>query len=190
MADWTDKLVIHSFKGINIELVNGEWKKKPNGIRPEWTKLTESSINKKDRGLAVLTGSKSGILVLDFDDKNIYDDFTMRHPTIKNAPRVVTRKGFHIYFIWKDIYTELPSKIGKLDIQGNGKQVFYVGTEYKTETGDPFTYSWDYYQDLIDLPNELYQELKRSKNPVKKNTEQNVLKIECSRHAALTVYGL
>ena len=144
-----NNFVIHSFKGIDLELVNGEWKKKPKGMRPEWNEITESSIKKTDKGLGLITGKKSGVLVLDFDNLDLYAEYIMKYPDIKNAPRVATRKGFHLYFLWKDMYIELPSKLGKLDIQGNGKQVFYVGTEYKTETGDTFTYTWEQNEALI-----------------------------------------
>lgn len=176
-----NNFVIHSFKGIDLELVNGEWKKKPKGMRPEWNEITESSIKKADKGLGLITGKKSGVLVLDFDNLDLYAEYIMKYPDIKNAPRVATRKGFHLYFLWKDMYIELPSKLGKLDIQGNGKQVFYVGTEYKTETGDTFTYTWEQNEALIELPTELYHDLKASGKPKKasKSAECNFV-VECN----------
>jgi len=126
MFDFKKNFIIHSFKSIEIELVNGEWKKKPKGIRQEWQNITETQIKKGDKGLGLLTGEKSNILVLDFDDKELYNEYCMKYPNIADAPRVATRKGFHCYFKWNNKYTELPSKIGKLDIQGNGNKYFML----------------------------------------------------------------
>ena len=176
-----DTFIIHSFRGIDLELVDGKWKKKPKGMRPEWNQLNESCIKKSDKGLGLITGSKTGILVLDFDNFDLYQEYIMKYPDIKNAPRVATRKGFHLYFKWNDKYTELPSKVGDLDIQGNGKQVFYPGTEYKTETGDTFTYTWEQKENIFELPSEVYQELKLHGKP-KKNIKvsENIFVIECN----------
>lgn len=181
MADYINNFILHSFTGIDIELINGEWKKKPKGMRPSWNELTESVIKNGHQGIGLLTGEKSKVLVLDFDNLDLYDEYIMKYPQIKDAPRVSTRKGHHLYFKWNDKYTELPSKLGKLDIQGNGKQVFYAGTTYKTETGDTFTYSWTQKGDIFNLPEELFKDLKCSAKPKKSNKsiESNFV-IECN----------
>jgi hypothetical protein len=183
MTDFKKDFIIHSFKSIDIELVNGEWKKKPKGIRPEWNKITESHIKKGDKAFGLLTGEKSKVLVLDFDDKDLYNEYCMKYPIIADAPRVATRKGFHSYFKWNDKYTELPSKIGKLDIQGNGKQVFYDGTEYTTETGETFKYNWINDNEIIELPNDLFIALKsegKVSKKVKSSATTGNFIIECN----------
>lgn len=183
MAEYIKNFIIHSFKSIEIELVNGEWKKKPKGIRTAWTELTESQIKKGDKGFGLLTGEKSNVLVLDFDDKELYNEYCMKYPIIADAPRVATRKGFHLYFKWNNKYTELPSKIGKLDIQGNGKQVFYVGTEYITETGELFTYKWVNEKDIFELPNDLFVALKsegKAPKKIKPSSSTGNFVIECN----------
>lgn len=181
MANFYDDFILHSFPGIDIELINGEWKKKPKGMRPAWQELTESSLKNGHHGVGLLTGKKSNVLVLDFDNLDLYDEYIMKYPEIKDAPRVSTRKGHHLYFKWNDKYTELPSKLGKLDIQGNGKQVFYAGTTYKTETGDSFTYTWTQKGDIYELPEQLFKDLKMSGKPKKtlKIVESNFV-IECN----------
>ena len=177
---WENKFVKHSFKSIDIELVNGEWKKKPKGIRPEWQNLTETSIKKGDRAIALLTGQKSGTLVLDFDSLDLYEQYCMDFPELRTVSRVLTRKGFHLYFLWNDKYTDLPSKIDKLDIQGNGKQVFYPGTNYTTETGQQFTYKWEIQTDeLCELPNQLFLNLKKPAPKKVKESNTN-FEIECN----------
>ena len=159
--DFKKNFVIHSFPEIVLELnPKGQWKKIPKGMRKGWQKLTETSIKKNDTAFGLLTGEISNILVLDFDDINLFDNYCMKFPEIINAPRVSTRKGFHVYYKWKNEYTTLPSNKGKLDIQGNGKQVFYVGTNYKTEVGDTFEYKWFNDVDIGDLPDDLFVQLK------------------------------
>lgn len=179
--DWKKDLIVHSFRSIELELINGEWKKKPKGLTPEWNQLTSSTFKKNDKCFAVLTGQKSGVLVLDFDDMQIYDEYIMKFPVIKTCPRVRTRKGFHIYFKWNDKYKDLPSKIDKLDIQGNGKQVFYVESEYETETGQTFRYQWDHESnELIDLPSEFVTFLKNENRPKRTKTHECNFVIECN----------
>lgn len=181
MEDFKNNFIIHSFKSIEIELVDGEWKKKPKGISPDWTNITQTKIKKGDKAFGLLTGQKSNVLVLDFDDKELYNEYCMKYPIITNAPKVGTRKGFHLYFKWNSKYTELPSKNGKLDIQGNGKQVFYVGTEYITETGDLFEYKWLNDNNLIELPDDLFTALKNLKRKIIKPTSiTGNFTIECN----------
>ena len=183
MSDFKNEFVVHSFRSIEIELVNGDWKKKPKGIRSEWQNITESNIKKGDKAFGLLTGEKSNIIVLDFDDKDLYNEYCMKFPSIATAPRIATRKGFHCYFKWNNKFTELPSKIGKLDIQGNGKQVFYDGTEYVTETGEIFKYKWVNDNDIIDLPHDVFISLKNEgkvSKKVKANATTSNFAIECN----------
>jgi hypothetical protein len=160
-----ESFIVHSFPKIELKLNdNKEWQKIPVGIQTGWNKLKESSIKSNDKAFGLLTGEKSNVLVLDFDDMNIYNEYIVKYPELDNCPKVSTRKGFHIYFKWDSKYTQLPSKVGKIDIQGNGKQVFYVGTSYMTETGDTFTYTWaNKINTLMYLPNDLFLELKGQK---------------------------
>jgi len=179
--NFSDKFIIHSFHSIKLELVNGEWKKKPKGLSVGWQNFNESCIKKNDKCFGLITGKKSDVLVLDFDTYPLFDEYIMKFPELNKAPRVATRKGFHLYFSWKDIYTELPSSLGKLDIQGNGKQVFYAGTEYQLETGDKFCYKWDNeVEEMFELPNEVFNHLKKKSKPKKKKTSEKNFVIECN----------
>jgi len=169
--NFKEKFIVHSFPKIELKLNDKkEWKKIPIGMQPGWNNLNNSSIKKGHNGFGLLTGEKSNIIVLDFDDINLYNEYLFKYPQLNNSLKVATRKGFHIYFKWEKRFTQLPSNVGKLDIQGNGKQVFYVGTSYITETGDVFEYSWvNPEKDLDVLPEELFNELK-TKTITKKDT--------------------
>ena len=157
--NWTDKLIKHSFKEIILAPnKEGVYKKKLIGMCKNWSGLTESVLNPDHKAIGVLTGIKSGIIVIDFDTHEIYNETISEFPEMKLAPRVVTKNGFHLYFKWKDNYQkDLPAKIGKIDILKNGQQVIFPGTTYKSEIGNIIEYKWD--NDIAnvtlgDLPND------------------------------------
>jgi phage/plasmid-associated DNA primase len=170
---WKENLILHSFKNIYLEQnKEGKWKKKMNGLLPKWSEITKSKIINGDCGICCNTGKVSGVIVLDFDNIKIWEEWCEMFPILEKVPRVETRHGFHVYFEWNDEYISLPSKInnenkgeGNIDIQGNGKMVFYPNTTYKLEDGardgTEFTYNWDdnEYEDLIELPNDLFKHL-------------------------------
>lgn len=159
-ADIKNQFITHTFKKIELELKDGKWKKKPVSMTPEWSKLEKSISKKGDKGVALLTGKKTGILVLDFDKRELFNEYNELY-NFYDYPIVKTRNGFHVYFKWDDKYDALPNNLDKIDIQGNGKQVFYDGTIYETETGDLFTYKFINEPDeLLDMPNELFYYLK------------------------------
>ena len=170
LAKWKDNLVIHSFNKIQMKLSpNKEWKKELVGQRIGWQLLKKTSIYNKDTAFGCLTGPPSGIIVLDFDDISMWQEWIKLYPILDNVPRVATRKGFHLYFKWNDKYSELPSKItnpnggGNIDIQKNGKQVLYPPTKYTYIDDTIIKYVWDKAenQDLIEIPDDLYDRLNK-----------------------------
>jgi phage/plasmid-associated DNA primase len=160
--EWTNKLIKFSFPGIDMTFNKTSQKyKKDVKMRKGWAGLTETKIYPNDLGLGALTGVKSGVVVLDFDDINLYNETIENFPELEDAPRVATKNGFHLYFKWKESYQEdLPGKIGKLDILKNGKCAIFPGTSYKTETGQIIEYKWVNQSELIDLPDTFLESLK------------------------------
>ena len=57
-------------------------------------------ITAKDKCRAILTGKKSNITVLDFDDVEEYDNIIVQHPELKNNYTVKSPNGYHIYFLY------------------------------------------------------------------------------------------
>ena len=162
MAEWKTDLVIHSFKKIELKLnANNEWKKDLIGQQKGWNEITKSSIKKGDKAFGLLTGEINNIIVIDFDDIKLACDMIDKYPILDEVPRVATRKGFHFYFKWCKRCKHLPSKLDKIDIQKNGKQVLYPPTQYVDENYDMFEYIWDKNEDkeLIELPDDIYNML-------------------------------
>ena len=172
---WKDELVLYSFATIVMEQNSkGVYKKKPLGVPKDWAKLTKSKVKKSDKCLACLTGRVSNILVFDFDYVHPTDDkiseardihfdnnYYLRYG-LGDWPQVKTRRGMHIYFLWEDRYSDLPSKMDDyVDIQGNGKCVYFPPTKYEDETGKPCGYEWWLNEDepLKPLPEALFQKL-------------------------------
>ena len=161
--DWTEKLIKHSFPEIlmTYNRTTKEYKKDLSKVGKNWSSITETKINPNHKAIGALTGIKSGVIVLDFDDIGLYEEMTSDFPELKDAPRVATKKGFHLYFRWKDSYQEdLPAKVGKLDILKNNKFALFPGTTYKTETGQVIEYRWDNQGELGDLPESFIDSLK------------------------------
>ena len=184
---WISKLILYSFIRMEYEEnSNGEMKKKAIGLMPSWSKLKESKLDKNHSCCACLTGEKSNILVLDFDDIDLYNEYVFKYKSLNNIPYVKTKKGYHLYFKWNDKYVNLPSKIGKLDIQGNGKQVYFPPTNYDyIEKHFEYTFIYEMFNyennELTELPEDLYLELTKDKkieNIIKKEiteTKDNVI---------------
>lgn len=182
---WTEKLIKHSFPEI-IMVPNKEGVYKKN-FKPgkNWSGLTESNVNPDHKAVAVLTGIKSGIIVIDFDDKNLYTETIEEFPELSFAPRVATRNGYHLYFLWKNEYQkDLPAKIGKIDILKNGQQAIFPGTTYKTETNETFEYKWENQGELIDLPSDFISKYSKTKI----ESDKNELSSPASSHSVPKKY--
>tara|TARA_R110000823_G_scaffold259789_2_gene380841 strand:+ start:79 stop:2508 length:2430 start_codon:yes stop_codon:yes gene_type:complete len=175
LAKWRDNLVIHSFDRIDMKLsAKKEWIKDLVGQSLGWSSLKTRKTYKYHNALGCLTGQPSGIIVLDFDDITMWQEWIKLYPILDEVPRVATRKGFHLYFKWLDKYTELPSRIinpnggGNIDIQKTGQQVIYPPTKYTYIDGTIIQYIWDKAEneELQEIPDDLYDRL--NKDNIKK----------------------
>lgn len=187
--NWQNDLVVYSFPEIRIEKnIKGEWKKRAIGLPKEWQKLTESKIIEGHKCKALLTGKVSNVLVLDFDVKTTEqeDKWEKYHDDIYKTPYVRTKRGYHYYFKWEDRFVDLAGSYdGFIDIQGNGKQVYFPGTTYYDQENEThFTYSW-YPEEpapeiqLMKLPDHLFELfVKKNKSNIPKATAKQFGKFE------------
>ena len=75
-----------SFEKLFEELnKKGKINKTMQGMPRGWEKITQTQINKRHTGRAVLTGKISGITVFDFDIKEVYYKFVEQYPNLKKV---------------------------------------------------------------------------------------------------------
>lgn len=87
-------------------------------------------------GLAIITGDLSKILVFDFDDYELADEFMTLFPELANTYRVKTRRGIHFYFTPADDLKPHNQKLPKIDVKYNGGYVVAPPTENYTALTD------------------------------------------------------
>ena len=91
----------------------------------------------KDAGIAILTGKESNITVIDFDTKN--NDLIMELATVAPTYTVETKKGFHLYYQYKDdpILKQGTNRFSDgVDIRNDGGVVFAPPTPNYRRHGD------------------------------------------------------
>eukprot|EP00966_Prymnesium_polylepis_P293523 6779243-Prymnesium_polylepis.1 len=167
---WFDNVIAFPFSGITmVKNSKGEWKKMfkpPNG----WDKLTRNSPETmfKDgaalrRGTMVLTGEKSGITVLDFDNMEVYEEMRRDFPWLENQPRVRSRRGVHVYCKYNgNIHQPHKDQGLDIDVQGGSKNASTIiapPTTYQYEDEDgrtqTFEYKWERQAPLDDIPEDI-----------------------------------
>lgn len=125
-----------TFFTLNIKLENN---KKVAKFPKGWSDIEKPRYNEKHNALALLTGRKNNLYVIDYDNDLNFKVDSELFPELKTYYEK-TRKGFHCYFQ----YDKLADKLGNqnikekdIDFLGNGRCVFSSPTMYKsTDTPD------------------------------------------------------
>jgi hypothetical protein len=123
-----------SFPKITTSIINGVEKKELNKMPPKWTSFTKSYITAKDKCRAVLTGKKSNITVLDFDDVEEYNNIIVQHSELKNNYTVKSPNGYHIYFLYNAALktgVDCFKSYNKIDIRNDDAIIIAPPTTYK-----------------------------------------------------------
>ena len=136
-----------------------------------WTELTESNYDINDKSFFILTGKKSDLTVLDFDDVNEYNKLISKFPKLKEQYTIKTNKGYHIYFIYTDKLksgTDLFTNYNKIDVISDGKCITAPPTSYKKINGEKVKYEIIYDNEIKTIPQYLLDELilKESDKPI------------------------
>lgn len=153
-------LVFFTFPKIKTELneETGEEKKKlqfPHEF--SWSTITkenQAQFQKEDHQCkAILTGEKSGITVIDFDNVNNYNMFVQQFPELNKCTKVKTRRGYHLYFKYNDklITGSDVMTLKGVDIRNDGGMIIGPGTTYRTQDGEKHTYEL-IPGELMDVP--------------------------------------
>jgi len=165
-------IVSYTFTGFKyLPNKNGELKKKPIGVPDGWQKLTLENykscpVNKKDTCIAILTGSVSGITILDFDSEDAYNLYYDKYPEQFERVRTTrTKKGYHTYWKYNEKYnstTNGSSLIEGIDILNNGKCAYAPPSSYMDENDDLFVYKQlTGGSEILELPEDLICTLKQ-----------------------------
>jgi hypothetical protein len=91
-------------------------------------------------GLAIVTGMISNLVVLDFDDPQLFHQFKTRFFDLTETRNVKTRRGYHLYFQLAPGVCISSHKVPGIDLQSDGRYVVAPpsvidGHEYKVRHG-------------------------------------------------------
>ena len=128
------KFIEFSFPKITTQIVNGVEKKELKGIPPKWTLFTKSYNTATHKARAIITGKKSNITVLDFDDIEEYDRVIVQYPELKNNYTVKSPNGYHIYFLYTPALktgVDCFKSYNKIDIRNDDAIIIAPPTTYK-----------------------------------------------------------
>ena len=146
-----------SFGLIKTEFINGVEKKHLSNL-PHWKQIDRNygynGLNDELKSKATRTGKISGITVIDFDDRNVYDKLISEHPELIDNYTVSTPKGYHIYFKYTDklktgvkCFKNFPDT----DIRNDDAFVIAPPTKYKKLSGQTVKYEL-LGGDIYDIP--------------------------------------
>lgn len=150
-------LVFFTFPKIKTELSDDGKETKILDKMPAWSTITkenQTQFQKEEhRCKAILTGEKSGITVIDFDNVNNYNMFVQQFPELNKCTKVKTRRGYHLYFKYNDklITGSDVMLIKGVDIRNDGGMIIGPGTTYRTQDGEKHTYEL-MPGELMDVP--------------------------------------
>jgi len=98
--------------------------------------------------LGIITGKISGIVVIDFDTKEAYQNAIVRG--LPDTPTVITGRGYHVYCKYKEGVRNFSKKAGLPDIDLRGEGGCIVAPPSIHENGK--SYQWMEGKSLDDLP--------------------------------------
>ena len=132
-----ENLLFFTFQSLKTYLnKKGKEQKKACYFPVGWEKLDESNyeeqVNKYHKCIAVLTGEKNNITVVDFDTEESYINILKLCPEIAEYKTTKTRKGYHVYFKYDKDITQTTDILPKVDIRNDGGCVFAAPTKYMT----------------------------------------------------------
>ena len=128
------KFIEFSFDEITTQIVNGVEQKVLKGMPLKWPSFKKSKITAKKQCRGIITGKKSNITVLDFDDVEEYNNIIVQHPELKNNYTVKSRKGYHIYFLYNAALktgVDCFKSYNKIDIRNDDGFIIAPPTTYK-----------------------------------------------------------
>ena len=164
-----------------------KWKKSIN-FPSKWTEFTSENnlIDETKNGLAILTGEKNGIIVIDIDNmehwNNLLDNNNEKEPDTVSV--VSGSGGKHYYFKYDKEFENITSKdhcFGKeydIDVKTNGGCVICPPTKYHNKKLDKeVEYKWEnniFDNELEELPKWIKKLLTEKTKNKKENMNENM----------------
>jgi phage/plasmid-associated DNA primase len=150
----------HKFIGFSFEKITtylntkGEEKKKLKGLEKGWSeKITTENwkefVKETDTAFAIITGHKSGLSVIDFDDNDGYYRFLLENGYSGTADiyyndqtlTISTKKGFHLYYKYDPDIKQTQNKKASIDARNDGGLIIAPFTTYKMLDGSIAKYN-------------------------------------------------
>ena len=130
-----------------------------------WSKFTKDTAKieptYKHNGRGLITGERTGITVIDFDDMNVYNIISDVIPAFKTCKRTQTKKGIHCYFKYSNKIknaNNILKDFEHVDCKNTGGFITKEGTTYKINKEEIIYKGLD--GDILDIPDEFYDLLK------------------------------
>jgi len=163
----------------------------------------------KITGASLLTGEKSGVMVLDLDRnhgtgevdgvinyKKLVDSLNLSEEDKKKAFNTFTVKtpngGLHLYFNWKEgLKSDSNNKLS-IDLKTTGGLIVAPGSIRKMKDGTFKTYTVYKDVEIQEMPDKLFNELLKyfgKVKPVAKNTKIKTIKSASNNHYAVKNEG-
>jgi hypothetical protein len=106
----------------NSKIPAVEWKPYQHR-RPTQADLQRWFIQGQYPGIGIITGAISNLVVLDFDDPALFQQFKTRYSDLAQTRTVQTRRGFHLYFHLPPHVRIASRKIAGIDLLSDGRYV-------------------------------------------------------------------
>lgn len=157
-----NSLIFFSFElKAEIDKVTGEITKTlklPLG----WTNFSENEIydDETHNATGLITGERTGITVIDFDDMDVYNKICDVIPAFKTCKKTLTRKGVHCYFSYTDKIkstTNILKDYQHVDCRNTGGFIIAPPTKYKCD-GKTYKYV-ETEGDILDIPEQFIKML-------------------------------
>lgn len=147
--------IIFSFNLSTSEDDKGNINKEVSALPQAWQTMEKSEI-KKDKyfnAQGLITGERTSITVIDFDDIKVYEQICKIMPQFSSCLRVETRRGFHCYFNYTDKIkssTDILKDYHHVDCRNTGGFITIPPTKY--EYGDEIVRYTEIEGELKNIP--------------------------------------
>ena len=133
-------IVSFTFDSIKTCLNDNETEKKELIGLPKWSKITLDNCDMFDNKncVAVITGEKSNLTIIDFDDSDTYETLKHEYPDLSKYKTIKTNNGFHVWTKYNPSIknsTNVLKNYKSVDFRNDGGFAITSPTTYKLLDG-------------------------------------------------------